>query len=319
MKRQELRIRRNYHVSKRITSRIEREYGVTIERPFACDTVPALIASSRQQLRKTPETRSPPVTRYGVEPRGPSNQSRREFLSAFACLSDADVNEWAEDDYLALQLGPHASGRQKNTSTHNRHPDCDEPECGSFDWYCDLCQEVSTTDRIETTPVHDPPVILEEQRAITSEPPCERALSISQFIAICPVVAAIRRYRQSKVSSELEDYYESALFDIQEDCTIVQESSSHPASISSLSDHHVDRVEVPSIQSLQNENLPMIDRNKIILSYLLSVGDVYPPSLPGVDFYKVLSITREQGFVFDRGKSCSCGLWITKASTAIAC
>lgn len=319
MKRQELRIRRNYHVSKRITSRIEREYGVTIERPFACDTVPALIASSRQQLRKTPETRSPPVTRYGVEPRGPSNQSRREFLSAFACLSDADVNEWAEDDYLALQLGPHASGRQNKTSIHRRHPDCDEPECGSFDWYCDLCQEVSTTDRIETTPVHDPSATLEEQRAITLEPPCERALSISQFIAICPVAAAIRRYRQSKVVYELEDYYESALFHIQDDCATVQESPFHPVSTPLLSDYHVDSVEASSIQSLRNESLPMIDRDKIILSYLLSVGDVHPPSLPGVDLYEVLSITREQGFVFDRGKSCSCGLWVTKVSTAIAC
>lgn len=311
MKRNELKVRRNFHVSKRITNRLERQYGISLDVPYARDTVPATIASSRQQLRKTPEKTSPPVANKGIEPRGETFQSRHRFLSAFACLSDDDATEWAHDDYLALQLGPISTGTQIKTSRHTRHPDCDEPECGSSNWLCDLCQEVSADEDCGYQPVPCPSAPLDERHGSKDvDLPSERSLPIAQFIKICPLANAIRQIRERKVLPDIEDHYDSTIFDIEEDPA--------PPLIDVVlpSIPHREQSTVPS----QKESRQGISETMLILAYLLSTRDVIPPShLPGVDTYnEVLSITREQGFVFDRGKSCSCGLWNTRVPIAIA-
>lgn len=327
MKRNELRIRRNFHVSKRITNRLERQYGISIDTPYARDTVPAAIASSRQQLRKSPETRSPPaIANNGIEPHGLAFHSRRRFLSAFACLSPEDAVEWAHDDYLALQLGSHSTGTQKSNSSHVRHPECDEPECGSSDWMCDLCQEATamSRDASPSDPSHSP--ILDTPRvAIEREHSCERALSFKQFIETCPLASAIRRVREQKQLHDIEEFYDSSLFNI-EDCPVTtvpedQRYSCIQDSVATSSLEHVSSAHQERVCFRQESPVPReTNEVAIVLAYLLSLCYVSPPAhKPGVDLCnRVLSITREQGFVFDRGKPCSRGLWISRAPPAIA-
>lgn len=325
MKRNELRIRRNFHVSKRITNRLERQYGISIETPYARDTVPAAITSSRQQLRKSPEIRSPPaIAKYGIEPQDSAFHSRQRFLSAFACLSPDDAAEWAHDDYLALQLGPHSTGTQKSNPSHVRHPDCDEPECGSSDWMCDLCQEATTAPRDESFSEFSPSsTILDTPRDIIQrDHSCERVLSIKQFIETCPLALAIRQVRKRKRPCDIEEHFDISLFNIEDiPAAIILEENQHCSSEDNvtLPPSHLglpsskERVRLPqeSPASLR------VDELTIVLAYLLSVCNVGPPThKPGVDLCnRVLSITREQGFVFDRGKPCSCGLWTSRASS----
>lgn len=323
MKGDELRARRNFHVAKRITSRLERQYGITLDHPTARETVTPIIDSlraSRNEAKRDVST-SPPVERLTTSIPRATLENRRSYLSGLKCIGNEAADDdcipripesyepWLTDDYLFLQLGPISTGTQ-NKHKVSKHPECDEPECGSHGWRCDLCQEVDLvyepmvleeaepsllpTERTTKPSINDPVLAQNSTRS-------EGGISIHQFIEACPVVSAIRRIRLEKRQRD-DFFYDPSLFE-------------EPASFyhQALPEEHQD-VE-PTIPVYFEE----FDECLLTLALVL-LREADPPSsqTPGFDMaIQPISVCRGQDFVFDRGKICPCVPWLTRAHTLV--
>lgn len=318
MKGDELRARRNFHVSKRITSRLERQYGITLDHPTARETVTPIIDSLRtlRNDAKRGVNSSPPVERPTTGIPRATLENRKAYLSSLNCIGTDAITgsipdkyeSWLTDDYLFLQIGPVASGSQTKKS-QLKHPECDEPECGTQGWRCDLCQEVgleyepmaheeAEVPSLSSAHAITPPASDIEEDHQRAQQPTNEQTSFKHFLGICPIVSSIRRFRLEK-SQRSDFFFEPSLFE--EPPSFYHQ---HVAMASKL--QTVDSTSpVPVVPEQFDECLFTL---AVVLLYL----DPTPSQTPG--FYMAeqpISVTRGQNFVFDRGKICPCVPWFT--------
>lgn len=335
MKGDELRARRNFHVSKRIKSRLNRQYGITLDQPTARDTVPPIIDSLRRSRNNTQRDLnvSPPVEKLppAVPPR--TLQNRKTFLQGLKCVSkktnDAsrfpeEYESWLTDDYLFAQIGPISSGTQVRKQPA-KHPECDEPECGTSGWLCDLCQEVDLTYE---------PLVLEE--AVTLLPSASQSSDIiapkqyqHESLDACPIIQSLRALRRQK-KQQCEEYFVPELFD--EPVVICQSIVSEdslppafddladsplPAPIMDSSDEclFVIALVLYCIKDLPLSQSPGLSNMAIPTSGASEAADddCVVSTVDAID----ISVYNGQNFVFDRGKCCPCVLWMTRVHTPV--
>lgn len=321
MKRTELRIRRNYHVAKRISDSTSRRYGFNIDYPTARSTVPAIIESARvlhadrrsgvsrddvlqQHIFVPGETSRPPAnwppcydqrdTLLLSASREPSRIRELEARDRFLPQHIRNRRSWIEDDYLFAQIGG---------SLHQTSCPHGEPECGRA-WICDLCQEDAPTRRSQ-------PI---------DEPRFESSVSDgTDDVYFNPHLFSSTR------DIDCSEYFQPSLFEEREILTPHDSESPPPLlhdhiiscqpyfsthekpAASKSSDGLIPTHRVSSEVSSKSSSCARINLFLLIFSALvIHFGISTPAQSPGVlavDRHILLTI-RVQHYVFDRGKCC---------------
>lgn len=318
MKRTELRIRRNYHVAKRIHDSISRRYGLDSSYPTARSTIPALIESARvlhadgrsgvsrddvlqQHILVPGEASSPPTGRLTRRHQRDTlllstsrlNNSltqrelrlRDEFLPSHIKNRDS----WIEDEYLFAQIG----------NSHKIKCSCPfgEPDCG-FGWSCDLCQDESA--------IHRSPAPLFQQPPVTQDSIEDEQVVSDDFYFNPHLFSSIRTF-------DYGDYFVPALFDTIPTPSIEEVCLNSTQAFSRLLDDDAEHVTSPfESPKLEDSStfFSCVRINMLLLVFpvmlfvIASSSPVQRPGVPALCRFRPLLTLRVQHYVFDRGKCC---------------